>query len=75
MLEGKNYRALETLFPLVAAFIDRGTENKKSAPKKRVHTRFREIVSDAAGHLEQQAWSVKRLDSLERSSKTCCRDL
>lgn len=46
MLEKKNYHSLENVFPFLAVFFDRRTENEKKAPMTRVHTRYTKVVAN-----------------------------
>lgn len=51
MLEGKNYIALDEVFPFVVVFIDRRTEHEKIAPMTMVHTPYTVTVTIVTGDL------------------------
>lgn len=55
MLLARDYRALQKLFPVVAAFNDRSTEQEKIAPITLADTHYNEFIADATGKIVQRA--------------------
>lgn len=56
MPEERDYHSIHEVFPFVASFIERCTENEKTAIMTRVHTRYgKTIVSDVRGEMCQQS--------------------
>lgn len=61
MLEGKDYRSLETVFPFVAASINRSTKCETTPSMTIAYTCFSEIAIDV---IEDMAWRTWREDNL-----------
>lgn len=49
MLEGRDYKGLDKVFPFIAAFLDRCTGHERTVPMTRVHTMYSEIVNEVTG--------------------------
>lgn len=49
ILEGKDYKALDTVLTFDAAFIDRCTAFEESAPFTKVHTMYSEFTCEVTG--------------------------
>ena len=75
MLEGKDYRNLDFVFPFVAAYIDRFIGCKKGILTK-VNTMYSDIVHELFHTIETQGFTegdADRLDSLIINFKTECK--
>lgn len=75
MLEGRDYKGLDKVFPFVAAFIDRCTGHERTAPMTRVHTMYSEIVNEVTGDGEYKIRSEEELVKLEERVKEFKREL
>lgn len=66
MLKAKGYHASDKVFPLLALFNDRSTENKKREPVTRIYMTYSEIVAEAMGEVGRRTRRKEKLDSLEK---------
>lgn len=74
MLKGKDYLVLARVFSFISAFIDRRIEQNRSASMTTMHTRYSEIVSEAARDFEQRICEeaeLKRLKETVKRSTQC----
>ena len=78
MLEAKNYKAIDMVFPFVAAFIDRCSGDEESHPLTKVCSRYTELMTWTLQIGSSQGWTeadVNKLQKLIDSFKTIARDV
>lgn len=65
MLEGRDYRSLNRVFLVVAAFLNRSMECEKTVSMTRVHPYYSEIFVNVMGNMGQRACGEDGLSNLE----------
>lgn len=66
MLEAKDYRAVDMVFPFIAAFIDRCCDEVSDAPITTICTSYGDITNQALRHGSEEPWTKKEIDELEK---------
>lgn len=65
MLNGKNYRALDKLVPVLPVTSGLSTEYEQKAPLKRLQTAYSEIAADVTENTRQEGRGTKTVESLK----------
>lgn len=71
MLEGKDYRSVDMVFPFVAAFIYRCTGLEEDAPLTRINTTYSEIFNKLLNDGPEEGWSEQDIISLGDDITSC----
>ena len=70
MLEGKDYKAVDMVFPFVGAFIDMCCGDEESCPITKISSQYTEIMTTCLGMGVERGWTEEKLSKLEESIKT-----
>ena len=65
MLEGKDYKALDTVFPFVFAYVDIWLQQETEASLTSVHVNYTDLVQQIMSDNNGLGWSEESLSSLE----------
>ena len=69
MLEGKDYKVLDTIFPIVFAYVDTWLSDNDSAPLTEVHTLYTDIINTILSDNHGNGWIADDLDTLQSEIK------
>ena len=69
MLEGKDYKVLDTIFPIVFAYVDTWLSDNDSAPLTEVHALYTDIINTILSDNHGNGWIADDLDTLQSELK------
>ena len=77
MLEARQYKAVDMVFPIVAAYIDRVCGETSNCPTTKTATKYCDIVLDTFRRSRRQGWTSSELHRLKEdiaNFKTVCKN-
>ena len=75
MLEGKDFKALDTVFPFIFAYVDTWLGQHSEAPLTSIHSRYTSLVQQVISDNDGLGWSPDCLTSLEESISSFKEDM